>query len=309
MSTEEQTQEQFDAAEEAAFNEGFTTAAAESGLEHTFAAPTAPEPAPEAAPAAPEPEPTAPETTPETPAGEPEVAPKPVLAGLTEDQVAVALSRVSQQQATIDKLGGRIGQLMQQVEALKTVPKTASEQRSFDVKLTKLSEAFPELAELLSEDLKGMTAGAAAPAAEPAPSFTAEDVDAIVSSKLTQFQQQQERGLEVRMLGAAHPDWQDIIRTPQFALWRDNVITDGKELMESESAQLISLRLTQFKDWAKATSTPAPAPAAAPAPRQTNQRLANAVMPRGTTQAKPGEVSEEDAFALGFKAERARSGH
>ena len=233
----------------------------------------------------PEPEtPVEPEVVAEEPAAEPEPAASeapatPVIAGLTEEQVAAALARVSQQQSTIDKLGGRLGQLMQQVEKLKEQPRTAAEQRSFDLKLERLQESFPELAEMLRHDLAGLGAGVPAQAGDQpqAKTFAAEDVDRIVSEKLQTFQRQQEVGFEVRALGAAHPDWEQVIRTPQFALWRDNVIPDGKELMESENAAFISRRLTEFKDWVKATTSPVhaaqtPAPAPAPAGRAAARR-------------------------------------
>src|SRR5574343_284986 len=301
---EELNQEQHDAAEEAAFEAAFHEQRQELDESHT----DAPEPV---AKETPEPaEPVAKETTePAEPVAEAE-PPKPVLAGLTEEQVTQALARVSQQQQTIDKLGGRIGQLMQQVEKLNNQPRTAAEQKSFDLKLEKLGEAFPELAEMLREDLKGLS-GTPAQAGDQPPqqTFTAEDVNKIVTEKLTAFQQQQERGLEVRMLSTAHPDWEQTIRTPQFALWRDNVIEDGKELMESENAAFISLRLTQFKDWVKATTSPVHQ---TPAPQRQapNQRLANAVLPRGqAAQAAPGPASEEDAFMAAFKAERSKSGY
>lgn len=235
---------------------------------------------------------------------------KPVLAGLTEEQVAAALARSSQQQATIDKLGGRIGHLIQQIEQLKSVSRTDADRRSLNVKLTRLSEAFPELAELLQEDLKGIGSGEPAALAAAAPSFTAEDVDRIVTEKLTSFQQQQERGMEVRALGSVHPDWEQVIRTPQFALWRDNVIQDGQALMESESAQFISRKLTEFKDWVKATTVAPAQAAAAPAPRQSaQQRLRAAVLPTTPTPPPTGAVSEEDAFAAGFAAERNKTGY
>jgi hypothetical protein len=284
--TENQTPEEV-AAEEAAFSAAFTS---ERGEEEVEVAP-APEAGAEAeaAPAAEA-----------TPAAEGEVAqpegetPKTVLAGLTED-----------------KLGGRIGQLMQQVEKLKEQPRTAAEQRSFDVKLEKLSQTFPELAEILKEDLKGLGLGGGsgdAPA-QQVRTFTAEDVDNIVTQKLNAFKVQQERGIEVKMLGSAHPDWEQVIRTPQFALWRDNVIKDGAALMESESAQFISRKLTEFKDWVKAT-TVAPTPAPTPAPRKNpQQRLRDAILPDTPTPPTTGTVSEEDAFAAAFATERKRSGY
>lgn len=311
MLTEQQTPEE-EAAEAAAFEAGF----------HEERGEKVPTPAvvtdPVETPPTPVEEPpvaddkSKPAADPE-PAADPAPAPeqKPVLAGLTEEQIAQVLARVSSQQSTIDKLGGRIGQLMQQVEALKSQPKTPGERRQFDLKLEKLGEAFPELAEMLREDLKDIGVDPA-PAGEQQTVFTAEDVNRIVTEKLTSFQQQQERGLEVRMLSTAHPDWEQTIRTPQFALWRDNVIPDGKELMESESAAFISLKLTQFKDWLKQTSVaPAHAPAPAPAPKQKvlNPRLANAVLPKGVHETNPTEQSEEDAFLAGFKSDRAKSGY
>lgn len=301
MSIEEQTPAEHEAAEELAFAEAFNSerGEAEPAETATEEAPPAEEevaPADEVAPAE----------------AEPVVAGRPVIAGLTEEQVTQALARVSQQQNTIDKLGGRIGQLMQQVEALKSKPSTVGERQQFNLKLEKLGNAFPELAELLREDFKELTPGEAVPAQAAPPSFTAEDVDAIVNQKLTQFQVQQELGFEVKALGITHPDWEQVIRTPQFALWRDNVIPDGKELMESENAQFISVRLTQFKDWVKNTTVTPPSPQVTTQPvqqRQQNQRLANAVIPRGQAPAKVTELSEEDAFMSAFKKERTKSGH
>ena len=293
------------AAEEAAFEAAFTN---ERGADDEV---------PKETPAATEePAAEAGEVASEAPAdggAAPQIA--PVLAGLTEEQITQALARVSQQQMTIDKLGGRLGQLMQQVEKLKEQPRTASEQRSFDVKLEKLSKSFPELAEILREDLAGLGAGVPAQAAaQPqGQTFTAEDVDKIVTQKLTAFKQQQERGIEVKMLGSAHPDWEQVIRTPQFALWRDNVIPDGKDLMESENAQFISRKLTEFKDWVKATTSPAHQPQQ-PAPRVVTQpaakeRLRQAVMPVGTQVQATGPVTEEDAFNAAFAKERAKTGY
>ena len=292
--SKELTQEQVDDAMNAEFEKGF----------HVERGEEVPEPEVAAEPEI--------EVTPEpVVAPEPEVAATPALAGLTEEQITTALARVSQQQATIDKLGGRIGHLIQQVEQLKSTPRTVAEQRSFDLKLTRLTENFPELAEILREDLKDMGPGEAAAPAAAGPTFTAEDVDKIVTEKLTAFQHQQERAMEVKVLGSAHPDWEQVIKTPQFAIWRDNVIKDGKELMESENAAFISRKLTEFKDWAKVTIVTAPvAPAPAPTGASNRQRLANAVLPR-TAAAQPAQspVTEEDAFMAAFKAERSKSGY
>jgi hypothetical protein len=226
-----------------------------------------------------------------------------LIAGLTEEQVKTALARNATLQSTVDKLGGRLGSLMQQVEQLKSAPKSQADRMVFDAKLEKLGAAFPELAELLREDLKSVAAAPVETAAPAAPAFTQEDVDRILSEKLQVFQQQQEVAMETRALGAVHPDWQDVIRTSNFALWRDNVIQDGAELMQSENAAYISRKLTEFKDWVKATSVPTPQPVVPPVP---NKRLANAVLPQGTPSSASAPVTEEDAFLAGFTSSRAQ---
>jgi hypothetical protein len=306
MSTEDLQQNNADsAAEEAAF---------ESSFHETRQEEAPPELLDDPAPAAVAEEPAAKDASPAAAEDVPPAA-TPVVAGLTEEQVANALARISQQQGTIDKLGGRIGQLMQQVEQLKSQPRTAAEQRSFDLKLEKLNEAFPELAEILREDLKGLTGGGVPAPTEPqAKTYTAEEVEALLNNKLQSFQQQQERAFEVKALGAVHPDWEQLVRTPQFALWRDNVIADGKELMESENAAFISRKLTEFKDWVKATSSPAhvePAPAARqPNPVQAaQQRLRQAVLPSSSAPPASQAVTEDDGFAAGFAAERGKRGY
>ena len=187
--SEELTQEQLDDAMNAEFEKGF----------HVERGEVTPGPEPEVA-AEPEVE-----VTPEPAvAPEPEVAATPALAGLTEEQITTALARVSQQQATIDKLGGRIGHLIQQVEQLKSTPRTVAEQRSFDLKLTRLTENFPELAEILREDLKEVAPAMQGETQPPKHTFTAEDVDKIVTEKLTAFQHQQERAMEVKVLAVSY---------------------------------------------------------------------------------------------------------
>jgi hypothetical protein len=54
---------------------------------------------------------------------------------------------------------------------------------------------------------------------------------------------------EEAKLTATHPDWRALISTSEFLYWRDNVISDGKALMESEDSKYIARRLSQFKRW------------------------------------------------------------
>lgn len=243
----------------------------------------------------------------------PAEAPK-LFAGLTEEQLTAALARNTTLQGTVDKMAGRMGQLMQQIEALRaTPPTTAAAQVALDLKLEKLSASFPELANLLREDLQGLqNAQAAAPAPAAPPGVTQEQIDAMLSERLGTTTAKLTEQMEVKVLTIMHPDWLQIIQTPQFALFRDNVLPAGvgKQLMESEDSAFISQKLTEFKDWKKASATPVtdiPTPPVVPAVRKT--RLANAVLPSGGGSATAVVETEEDAFQAGFKKERAKSGY
>lgn len=301
------------AAEEAAFNAAFA-----EGRGEELPEPETPEEQPKAdeAPAdtpkddaavAGDDKPAADPVEPETPAPAPRL-----IAGLTEEQVAAALARTGNLQTTVDKMAGRIGQLMQQLDALKTNPPTTQQaQKALDIKLEKLTAAFPELAAILKEDLAGLSGtAAAAPVAEaPPPGLTQAQLDAILAERLSASANQTKEMIETRVLSVIHPDWNQIIRDPSFALFRDNVLPpgEGKALMESEDAAFIAGKLSEYKAWKAGQAKPAETPAAKPAPAPA-RRLANAVLPATTRAAPAGPVTEEDAFAAGFAQERAKRG-
>ena len=240
-------------------------------------------------------------------------APAPVdqpklFAGLTEDQIAAALARSGSLQTTVDKMAGRIGQLMQQIEGLRTNPPTTQQaQKALDLKLEKLSGAFPELANLLREDLQGLAGGGTPatelPAAAPA-GITQEQFDAALAERLKATQAEMNEKLEVKVLTILHPDWNQIIRTNEFALWRDNVLgaQQGQALMTSEDSAFISEKLTEFKNWRAAAAAPAAAPAPKPAAR--TSRLSNAILPSGGTTPAQTPMTEEAAFVSAFNKER-----
>lgn len=300
-----------------------TIAAEEAAFAASFSETRGDEPAepaePEATPLAEEVvEPNAPaasEPAPAEPAPAPGAAKPLTIAGLTEDQIAAALNRSSTLQSTVDKMAGRMGQLMQQIEQLRTNPPTTqSAQKAFDVKLDKLSAAFPELGKLLAEDLQGMQTGAADPAPVLPQGITQEQFDRALNARLSATTEQMREQVEVKILGIAHPDWEQVIRMPQFALYRDNVLPAGvgEKLMTSEDSAFISHHLTGFKAWRDgAQAAPAPAADIVTAPTQVtrSRRLANAVLPAGNAPAPQAPVTEEDGFAAGFAAERKKGGY
>lgn len=280
----------------------------EDAFAAAFAAERGDEPPAQTEPATTEPEPVIPaEPAPDAPV-EPAVPaeqPPKLIAGLTEEQLQAALARNASLQGTVDKMAGRLGQLMQQIETLRAAPPTPAAAAALDLKLERLSESFPELANLLREDLTAAGAGPAAPVEPAGPvavGITQEELDA----RLAAVTETTKEAIEVKVLSIMHPDWSKVIRTPQFALWRDTVLPagEGVKLMESEDASEISQGLTAFKEWVKATTAP-PTPTTPPRAN----RLANAVLPNGGAAPAPvAEVSEEAAFAASFAAEQKRRG-
>ena len=245
----------------------------------------------------------------ETPGAEPE--PQKLIAGLTEEQIAAALSRTGALQSTIDKMAGRLGSLMQQIESLKANPPTTQvAQQALDLKLEKLSAQFPELANLLREDLSTLQQAQAASPAPAAPSgLTQEQFDAALNARLAGATEQLTEQMEAKILTIQHPDWLEIIKTPQFALFRDNVLPPGvgQQLMSSSDSTFISAKLSEFKEWRAKSQAPAPAKPAIPPARQS--RLAQAVIPNGDRSAPKAPQTEEDAFIAGFKNARAAAGY
>jgi len=239
-----------------------------------------------------------------------------LFAGLTEEQLQAALARSGTLQGTVDKMAGRIGQLMQQIEALrKTPPTTQQAQVALDLKLEKLGAAFPELASMLREDLAGLQTPATAAPLVPAPpaGITQEQLDAILAERLNATNETMREQIEMKVLSIQHPDWLKVIKTPQFALWRDNVLgaEEGAKLMASEDSVFISQHLNDFKAW-RDKPAPAAEPLVAPVvpePPKRTTRLANAVLPNGTAPVTTGgPITEEDAFAAGFAGEQKRAG-
>lgn len=238
--------------------------------------------------------------------------PPKLIAGLTEEQVTAALSRAGALQSTVDKMAGRLGSLMQQIEALKAAPPTTqAAQQSLNLKLEKLSSQFPELANLLREDLSSLQQEQVASPAPVAPAgLTQEQFDAALNARLAGATEQLTEQMEVKILSIQHPDWLEIVKTPQFALFRDNVLPAGvgAQLMQSSDSAFISSKLTEFKEWRAKLQAPA-TPATPTVPAARRNRLTQAVIPNGDRSSPRTPQTEEDAFIAGFKNARATAGY
>lgn len=323
MLTVEQSQKQA-AQEERDFEASFAATRDALQEEHSggdLRVEATPELTQEPAPLATEPAPVAAEPTPAeeltqavAAAVNPDAAvPQNLIAGMTPEQVQSALAQASSQRATIDRLAGHVGKLKQQLEDLMSQGSSAAP--ALNLKLEKLEAQFPELAAILRDDL----ANAAVPAQTVPSALTQADIDAAVSQRMNQFfQEQEDRVITERMgqLSRVHPDWQQMIHTPQFTLYRDHVLPAGvgDALMQSQDVGFISHHLSGFKEWVAATSSVGREQQSQPTQpvQQPQQSQARARLERGAAAQRPssapataaGPASEEADFLAAFNKTR-----
>jgi len=239
----------------------------------------------------------------------------------------------------LDKLAGTVGGINRTLQQLQAVQRTNPQGSAAAEGARKLEESiraaleeevggeYPELAPRL---IKGLTKAFSGATAQPAaPSV---DVDAITESVEARVEERMNR----KALAKAHPNWEaelalkdetgapvkgsdgKYLISPAFKAW---VATKeegfGQKFMETNDADFVSDAITEFKTFRQTQSgspapaiEPAPAPAPAPAavkPAGVSKqaRLAAAAVPKGMPgQAAQSVLTEEDAFALGWKTAR-----
>ncbi len=233
----------------------------------------------------------------ETP--EPEVKPEPepepkLIAGMTEDQLKELLAKA----AEVDKLReqqskvfGSLGSLKQSVDSLRNQPRPSVTGVTLTKeKLARMHKAFPEMAEMIAEDLNGVLSGGAA--ADPA-QFE-QLVETKLNERLQQTQQAMQQQFEAKVLTVLHPDWKAVVPSQEFVQWKQSLDPEVQaELDNSWDAEFIGSKLTEFKDWKTKLAT-------SQASKQ--RRLEAAITPKGS--ANPPAPTDEDAFMAGFKQAR-----
>ena len=241
--------------------------------------------------AEPAPQPDQAEEQAKQPAVEAEPEPEPqqnLIAGMSEEQLRSAIlkaNEVDQIKPLVEKAFGKYGELHRTVLAMQQQRPNLNLDKS---KFTRLSEEFPEIAEMLASDLSealGDVGGQ--PAVDP------EAVEKIVEQRLIAQQQANER----RFLSRSHRDWEKVVTSDEFKLWQQNILPpeEAQVLATSWDADFISDKLDEFKSWrAKATA----------AKENKQKRLEQAVTPRGDTSGPPLAQTEDEAFLAAFKNAR-----
>ena len=276
----EQTAEQLQQSEQAAFDAGYSEA---SGMELPVVEETPVAPVQEAAPEATE-----------------EVAPQEEdeVAGVPAGQVRQYLADIADMKRQLaeseqhrDRLYGSLGSLKQQMQELASKPQQGG------VKLTaatfkRLSGEYPELANLLAEDLSETVfdnGGAQAPA------FDAAQLEPILTQRDAALAERMSHQYEVRLLALAHPDWRTTAASAEFKLWKDMQDPEVKQTLDNSwDSQVLGEGLQAFKEWRDQQQSKTVSK---------KQRLERAIQPTGVP-ATSDTATEYDAFLQGFKQAR-----
>ena len=276
----EYTPEQLDAMEEAAFNAAYNK--------------VADEPAPPVAPSV-EPD-KAPEGEPLPPAEEEKI----VFAGLTESQLTNVIGRISEIDAlksTLDevrnKLSGEIGGIKSQIKSAKEKKPEVVHTPVFSQKAKdRLAAEFPELGQILFGDDEAQAAPTpAAKVNEPEAVEPKVDINQLVEQRLKEKLEEVEAKNEIKILSAAHPDWEDIRNSAEFLNWKNALPSHERNNLDASwDASYISGKLAEYKTWqAKRVSNAS--------------RLSDAVTPKGVMNVNTPQNAideEEAAMAAAF---------
>jgi outer membrane murein-binding lipoprotein Lpp len=183
------------------------------------------------------------------------------------------------------KIHGKIGELNQRLQALAAAP-TAANSEAAKAARQKLTDEYPELAETI---LPLMSGGVSQDQVAQA---VKEQISAAVAESNQKIEQLQ---AQVR-LTRAHPDWEEVPQSAAYQAWLPTLQpTVREELLNSWDANLVSKRLSEFKEWKTNVFTK----------RQTQQaKLAAAIPPSGVPGRANSKVPDSAGLAAGFNRVR-----
>lgn len=290
---QEATEEQQASQEAAAFAEAF---ARTRGEEVPQEAASEPQAAPEQSE-----EPTEATTEPPPAEGASEEEPHIIPGlGLTEEALKAAIlkaNEVDSVKAHTEKAFGKIGEVFKKLQALEQ--RNQAMPSGGQVKLTsesfkRMHNQWPEMAADLAQDLSEALAhvGGSVPAA----AFDSSEVERIVAERASETEKKLNQVVERRLLTRSHPDWEGVVTSSDFALWKQNVLKEEERaaLNTSWDADFIGKKIDEFRSWKDKSQQ-----------SRTNKqkRLEAAIQPTGGA-VPTSKLSEDDAFVAGFKSAR-----
>lgn len=215
----------------------------------------------------------------------PEPEPPKLIAGYTEEEVKKYIEKIAELERRESKVFGSLGSLKQSIDSLKTQQTPQQPLALSPDKFKRLSAEFPEIAEMLAEDLKEMS--------------VAEPQRVNVEEQFKTSLEKQQQAFEAKLLTIQHRDWQSVVKAEDFINWKQGLSEDERnELENSWDAAFIGQKISDFKDWRSKQSQA----------NQTKQkRLEAAITPKGAAPAGKPSLSESEAFAAAFNKARGLS--
>lgn len=227
-------------------------------------------------------------------AAEVETAPEEQV-GVTAEQLTAMLAKLPQidenelmTKAELRKLHGKIGEINQGLQELKKSGNKSA------VKLTgaqfkRLHAEYPDLAELLAEDLNEGTETAEATQEAEVTTQPNENFD----ERVAKVKDDLSKEMQTNLLRIQHRDFLDVVQSDDFKVWTQTLSKeDQAQLADSWDAVYLGEKITGFKTWYEKKQT---------GTQERKERLERAITPKGTQAAmKPVAMTELDGFNAAF---------
>ena len=204
---------------------------------------------------------------------------------------------------------GRVGALQAAMDAAKAASKTGADAPTKEQiaaaaanteKWKKLKDDFPEWADAMEERFTAEKAQleAAIKAIPPAVDVAGlkKDVTGGVQKALNEGLDAAEERAFLRL---KHPNWKQMVKTPEFSAWLNAQPDNVQRLADSPYAD-DAIQVFDSYEEHQGTSKATAEAATAEKEKENKDRLAAAVQPKSSTRAAPATVTEEDAFVQGF---------
>ena len=209
-------------------------------------------------------------------------------AGLTAEELTAMLAKIPKidevEQATaaeIRKLHGKLGEFNRHLQELKTARTGAGKLDAS--KLKRLNEDYPELAQILADDLN--EAGFDNTSQQPAIDY---------SQQMAQVKDEMYKDMQKNLLLIQHQDVFDVVATDEYRVWKQTQPAEVQQQLDTSfDAMFLGKQITAFKEWRGKKST---------GTQQRQTILERALNPKGTQpKAKSVALSELDGFMAAFK--------
>jgi hypothetical protein len=216
-----------------------------------------------------------------------------VLAGLTEQQVTdlfAKAARVDDIEGALTnlerRLFGKLGEFNSKISEIQQQPRSGG--LSLE-QLKRTAEEYPDLAELLVEDLN---AASLAPGQQ---AFDPNQLNQMVDSRFSEQSKSLDQSVSKQVFNAMQPTWRSDVQTPEFRLWASTLpVAEQQKINSSWDAAYLNTQFNNFKTWRDNAKKS----------RSRQNTLAANVTPKGS-RANPDKNAlneEEAAFLAAFES-------